>query len=50
LKNLHWERKADSTEFYPRCFDLSEVDDRGKFFLFFRLGKVLALLKNYKEK
>ena len=47
MKNIHWERKVNPAQFYPRCFDLSESEDRENFFFNFKLGKIISFLKNY---
>ena len=47
LRNLIWFRNIDVNKFYPRCYDLSDINDIENFSDDFKSCKAEAILKRY---
>ncbi|EGR30772.1 tubulin-tyrosine ligase family protein, putative [Ichthyophthirius multifiliis] len=47
IRNLVWHDNVDIDTFYPRCYDLNDVDDFYNFQIEFKTSKAESILKKY---
>lgn len=47
MRSLSWSQDADPDEFFPRCFDLSEANDRDDFLDYFHDVSAVSLLRRW---
>lgn len=50
LRNLHWYVNLDVNSFYPRCYDLNDLDHMEDFINDFKLSKAESIMKQYLKK